>query len=367
MTMPTISHFVNWMPFEVFAVAFLVFVLGSRMNTRGRIVWTFVLAVCCAKFWIFWMFGGSRWNPLLPAGLILMLNVLYSWAVGIAALSCVWWFRGSRVVVVPILAFLCAAFGSWNGLRPPKVRELVLPCPNLPRELEGYRIAQVSDLHASAAMRKWRTESVVDAVNALHADLICITGDLVDGEPDVAAEFLEPIRRFKARDGVWAVTGNHEYFYSGMDWRRCYDRWGIRFLENRCVFPRHSLALGGVNDFMACRAKFPKEGRPDVAQTFAAATHGEFRVLLQHQPKNATENIMRHSIGLQLSGHTHGGFMPFISSIISRASNGFVRGLYRIGDGYLHVSPGCGQCAWFPVRYFDPSELTVIALTREGL
>lgn len=114
-----------------------------------------------------------------------------------------------------------------------------------------------------------------------------------------------------------------------------------------------------------CRGKFPKEWRPNVAAAFASATNGEFRVLLQHQPKDARENIAKHNVDLQLSGHTHGGFMPGISSVISRASNGFIRGLYPIRGRFLHVSPGCGQCAWLPVRFLNPSELTVFVLVRE--
>ena len=187
----------------------------------------------------------------------------------------------------------------------------------------------------------------------------------MDGEPEVAAEFVEPIRNLRAKDGVWAITGNHEYFYSVEKWRKLYDEWGIRFLENTCVFPRKSLALGGVNDFQVCRRRFLKEWRPDVAAAFASATNGEFRVLLQHQPKDARENVVHYNVDLQLSGHTHGGFMPGISSVISRASNGFIRGLYPIRGKFLYVSPGCGQCAWLPVRFLDPSELTVLVLAQE--
>ena len=86
--------------------------------------------------------------------------------------------------------------------------------------------------------------------------------------------------------------------------------------------------------------------------------------LPQHQPKDARENIVHYNVDLQLSGHTHGGFMPGISTIISRASNGFIRGLYPICGKFLYVSPGCGQCAWLPVRFLDNSEITVVVLRQ---
>lgn len=364
--MLTIGHFVNDLPWAVFAVAALAFALGTRLRFGARLAWIAVLAACCAKFWAFGRFGGSRYNPVLPAALLLAWNLAFSWAAGVAALGLVWWHRRSRAVAVPLVAALLAAWGNWCGLRLPDVREIDLEVPDLPAELEGYRIVQVSDLHASTALRRWRTESVVKQVNALGPDLICLTGDLVDGEPEVAADFVEPIRDLRARDGVWAVTGNHEYFYSRTDWGRCYAAWGIRFLSNECAFPRKSLALGGVNDPRALKRGASESEFPDVGRAFAAATNGEFRVLMQHQPGEARENLTRHRVNLQLSGHTHGGFMPGLSAIISRACDGFVRGLYRIGGNALYVSPGCGQCTWLPVRYLDPSEITVFRLVNYG-
>ena len=151
--MLTIGHFVNWVPCEVFAVAFLAFVLGTRMRIGTRIGWMVVLAICCAKFWLFGAFGGNRYNPVLPAWVILILNLMFSWAAGIATMGLVWWHRRTRVWAVPVLAAVLAAIGNWNGLCLPEVREVRLAYPNLPQELEGYRIVQVSDLHASTATR----------------------------------------------------------------------------------------------------------------------------------------------------------------------------------------------------------------------
>lgn len=361
--MLTIGHFVNWLPLEVFAAAFLTFVLCTRLSLRMRIVWTLLLAAGCAKFWFYGAFGGSRCNPTLPAALLLAWNCAFSWAAWTAVFGCCWWHRRSRPAAVPIAALALALAGNWNGLRLPDVREVELAYPALPPDLDGYRIVQVSDLHATVAMRRWRTAAVVRAVNALDADLVCITGDLVDGEPSVSAAFVEPVRDLRAKDGVWAVTGNHEFFYLKEGWTRFYDAWGIRFVSNACVFPRRSLALGGVNDPEVLR-RVKGAPRPDVGRAFAAATNGEFRVLMQHQPKGARENLVRHGVDLQLSGHTHGGFMPVISSIISRSCDGFIRGLYGFGGKRLYVSPGCGQCAWLPVRYLNPPEVTVFTLKK---
>ena len=107
---------------------------------------------------------------------------------------------------------------------------------------------------------------------------------------------------------------------------------------------------------------------PDVRQAFAAATNGEFRILLQHQPKEAAANIKEVGVDLQLSGHTHGGVAPIIRQLVSKHNSGYSRGIYRYGDSVLYVSPGVGQWAGFPIRFFNPSEIAVFRLVkhREG-
>ena len=144
----------------------------------------------------------------------------------------------------------------------------------------------------------------------------------------------------------------------------------MRFLRNECVFPHEGLALGGVDDEAIFRWR-ARATAPDVGSAFAAATNGEFRVLLQHKPKDARANVFS-GVRLQLSGHTHGGVMPGLNLLVYRANDGFVRGEYRIfadgaasgQEGRLYVSPGCGQWAGFPVRFFDDPEISVLVLRR---
>jgi predicted MPP superfamily phosphohydrolase len=135
----------------------------------------------------------------------------------------------------------------------------------------------------------------------------------------------------------------------------------MRFLVNECVFPRPGLALGGVNDLIA---RSYRDVVPDVGRAFAAATNGEFRVLLQHRPERAEVNLRETGVDLQLSGHTHGGVAPVIRQFVSRHNAGFSRGIYRYGNSVLYVSPGAGQWAGFPVRFCNPSEITLITLAR---
>ena len=357
-----IITFFTYFPYAVFVLAMAVFVLRLRIGVRGKAIWAIVLLVCCSKFLCFRELGGHAFTPELPAAVIWTWNWAYSGAMILAALSLVFFsrFRG-RGIVLPVLAWSLAIWGICNGIRPPEAKELELRFEGLPEELDGYRIVQVSDIHASSAARAWRTRKVVEMANALRPDLICLTGDYADGRVEAVHEELAPIADLRARDGIWAVTGNHEGIAGYSEWRSWYDRWGIRFLSNECVFPRRGLALGGVDDFCACT-----KGRfPDVGKTFSSATNGELRILMQHQPRSAHGNIEGHGVNLQLSGHTHGGIMPGFRPIVRSHNGGFVRGLYEFPHGVLYVNSGCGQWPGFPIRFFTPSEVTLIVLRRK--
>lgn len=363
----------NWIsiftyaPFAVFALTFAVFVLPLGLGVRAQARWAMFLLVCFSKFLCFAAFGGHAFSPDLPEVLIWVWDALYSGAMILCALAVltVLWRRRWKLWALPALAWGLSAWGLWNGMRLPDVREVELAYDGLPASLDGYRIVQLADLHCSSAARRWRTEAVVDKVNALGADLVCLTGDNADGRASRIARHLEPIRRLKARDGVFACTGNHEYYHGFYDWMSTFyaKAKNIRFLVNECAFPHEGLALGGVPDLSG----WEHEGQdvvPDVRQAFAAATNGEFRILLQHRPSAAHENVRELGVGLQLSGHTHGGIAPGIREVVARFNGGFTRGLYPLGKSYLYVCPGCGQWSGFPMRFFNDSEITLFTLRR---
>lgn len=341
-----------------------------QLRTRTQAIWAMVILLCCSKFLCFKAFGGHAFNPDLPALVIWIWDWLYSGAIILAALALVTvFFRfRAKLWVLPVLAWGLAAWGLYNGFCVPAVHEVELKYSDLPASLDGYRIVQLSDLHCSSAARRWRTQAVVDKVNALKPDLICLTGDLADGKASRIARHLEPIKELRAKDGVYACTGNHEYYHDYYGWTmHFYEKArDIRFLANACAIPRPGLAVAGVPD-RAGRER-GLDAVPDPRGAFAAATNGEFRVLLQHRPKGAEENCREVGVDLQLSGHTHGGIAPLLSWLVKLHNGGYVRGLYpapgRLGDRYLYVSPGSGQWAGFPMRFFNDSEITLLTLRR---
>ena len=370
-------------PFVVFILLAWTFLSPGYLGTRGRAIGLAALLLCAAKFMCFAALGGNAFAPELPEWVIRIWNFAYSGMMILFALSLAGQVvrfllrkfaktdipRTVWLVTLPVIAWGLSARGIWNGTKPPDIVEVVVEFDNLPEDLDGYRIAHLSDIHASAAARRWRTEEIVDRANALRADLLCLTGDYADGPS--AAEFanIEPLSRLVAKDGVLAVTGNHEYYYDTIGWIGKYSTLrNVEFLVNSCVFPRKSLAVGGVSDIAAAQFGFTP---PDPDAAFASATNGEFRILLQHRPApdyaGTTGRIPTAHVDLQLSGHTHGGVLPIMKSLVAAVNSGYVRGACRRDDGsVVHVSEGAGQWAGFPMRFMDDPTITLITL-RKGL
>ena len=357
----------TYIPYAFFALTLATFVLPLRLKVRAQAIWSMALLGCFSKFLCFDAFGGHAFNPDLPAVVIWVWDWLYSGAMILSALgllTVLFRFR-AKVWLLPVAAWGLAAWGLYNGVRTPGVREVELKFMGLPSALDGYRIAQLSDLHCSSAARRWRTEAVVERVNALKPDLICLTGDLADGKASRIARHLEPIKALTAKDGVFACTGNHEYYADYLGWMTHFyaKAKNIRFLANTCVFPHSGLVVAGIPDIAGFQRGL--DAPPDARGAFAAATNGEFRVLLQHQPKFARENVREVGVNLQLSGHVHGGIAPGFRQFIERFNGGFSHGTYSIGSSRLYVSPGCGQWAGFPMRFFNDSEITLLTLRRK--
>lgn len=360
----TTTFVINTFPLACAALGFLAFVLPSRLGVRGKALWTMFLLLGGLKFVLFETLGGNLFSPELPELLIWGLNFVNSVLYVLVALSLVWWTRRGRRFLLPALAVVLAAWGQYEGTKVPPVKEIELAFPNLPAGLDGYRILQISDLHCSSAARGWRTRAVVDAANAAKADLVCLTGDYVDGKVAYLKDDMAPLKGLRARDGVWWVTGNHEFYQDGFRWEKWYRANGFRFLVNDCAHPRPGLALAGVNDPVVSHYGGYGNATPDVGTAFLGSRPNDFRVLLEHRPGTFRENVRRHGVDLQLSGHTHGGIAPLLDRVVARANSGFVRGLYREGSAALYVNPGVGLWAGFPLRFFDPAELTVFTLRR---
>ena len=269
--------------------------------------------------------------------------------------------REQSALAVPLVAALFTVVGFANARRRAAVRRVEVPIVGLPAALAGFTIAQISDLHVGPTIRRRHVEAVVAAVNALDADVIAITGDLVDGAVSHLASHTEPLARLSARDGAYFVTGNHEYYSGVAPWVREMRRLGVNVLLNEHVVLRRddaALVLAGVTDYGAHH--FNPSHRSDPKGALAGApSDAAVRVLLAHQPRSAFA-AAHAGYDLQLSGHTHGGqFVPW--NFFVRFWQPFTAGLHRLGRLWVYVSRGTGY--WGPPKRLGaPSEITHIRL-----
>ena len=230
----------------------------------------------------------------------------------------------------------------------------------LPRALDGFTIVQLSDLHVGMTIDRPFVQRVVDHANRLKPDLIALIGDLVDGKVADLRDDIAPLAELRAPYGVFAVTGNHEY-YSGVDaWIAEITRLGATYLRNTRVTIGQSDAsfeLAGVDDHSA--KAYPGHGE-DLAAATAGRDPARALVLLAHQPRQVRKAAL-HGVDLQLSGHTHGGQIWPWHYIVRIQQGGLLAGRYQHEDTQLYVSRGCGY--WGPpVRLLAPLEITRIIL-----
>lgn len=245
-----------------------------------------------------------------------------------------------------------------SGLGPVEIREVRVRLERLPKSLHGTTIVQISDIHVGPTIGGEFLADVVARVNALSPDLVAITGDLVDGSVAMLKDQVASLTGLRARHGTYFVTGNHEYYSGTESWCRHLQTLGIRVLRNEHVTigsGTDSFDLAGVDDHEARRFG----GESDVAKAVAGRDRNRELVLLAHQPRSAFA-ADRHGVGLQLSGHTHGGqIWPW--NYLVYLQQPVVAGLARVGRTLVYVSRGTGY--WGPpMRLNAPAEITKIVL-----
>jgi predicted MPP superfamily phosphohydrolase len=308
------------------------------------------------------------WAGLLAMGLfssLLILTMLRDAALFLAALA-----RLSEpalteatAIAVPVLAVIVTLIGLINARRVARVVDVEVPITDLPNELDGFTIAQISDIHVGATIKRGYLDAIVNAVNALDVDLIAVTGDLVDGSVRQLAPHTAPLARLTARHGAYFVTGNHEYYSNAHDWIAEVRRLGLTVLLNEHVVLKHdnaTLLVAGVTDYAAHH--FDESHRSDPHKALLGAPeHAIVKVLLAHQPRSA-EAAADAGYDLQLSGHTHGGqFFPW--NFLVPLQQPYTSGLNRLRALWVYTSRGTGY--WGPPkRLWAPSEITRLRLVK---
>ncbi len=263
-----------------------------------------------------------------------------------------------RIVAICVLALVSAVLVlGYRSARNVEVTQIDITLDKLTPKNNAFNIVQVSDVHLGTVVGKERLVGIVDKVNALDPDLVLITGDLVDENVAKLEDMVEPLSRIKSRRGVFAVTGNHE-FYAGVEEAvRFMEQAGVIVLRNRYVTIDSILNLVGVDDITGQR-QFGSRN-PSLEAIVRGMDKSLPTLLMNHTPINL-EEAEAAGIDLQLSGHTHKGQLfplNFVTNAVYQVHSGYA----RVGKMQIYVSNGVGT--WGPpVRVGAPPEIVQISL-----
>jgi predicted MPP superfamily phosphohydrolase len=255
------------------------------------------------------------------------------------------------------------AYGVFEARRRPAIKEIDISIKDLPEALNGFRIVQITDIHAGLTIKRDFIETIVGMVNELRADVIAFTGDMADGSVAHLRNDVEPFSRMKSKYGTYFVTGNHEY-YSGVEqWVEEARRLGMKVLLNSHEVLKigdSNILIAGVTDLSG--GGFLKSHISDPAASVANAPRCDAKILLAHQPKSIHE-ASPLGFDLLISGHTHGGqFFPW--NFAAALAQPYISGLHDHEGTWIYVSKGTGY--WGPpVRLGTRSEITVFTLVRD--
>jgi predicted MPP superfamily phosphohydrolase len=262
-----------------------------------------------------------------------------------------------KIFSIAILTLTCSlsVYAFYSAIGMVKVKEVSIKLEKLPPDLGKFSIIQLTDIHVGYLIKGEWLKKIVTRVNSLDADIVVITGDLVDGSVKDLAQHVQELQHLKSKHGVYFVTGNHEYYSGVEEWVEYLATLGIKVLRNERVTinknQKAAFELAGVDDFHSKNANMHK------------ALNGRNRdlalILLAHQPAAIKEaSIM--GVDLQLSGHTHGGqIWPFNFAV--KLQQPFVSGLhfYKDTSTQIYISKGTGY--WGPpMRLGASAEITKI-------
>jgi len=284
--------------------------------------------------------------------------------------------RRKTLILFTILVWALTAYGFLVGFEQFKVNHIEYASADLPDAFDGYRIVQFSDAHVGSmtGSRQWMLQRAVDSINAQQPDAIVFTGDMQNVYPDELGEHIATIRKLKAKDGVYAILGNHDYaaYQTGDETEKADNcRKTIQALrdmhldlllnEHRIIRrDSDSIVIAGMENWSP-KKRMPRKG--DAKKALAGLTTTPFTVMLEHDPSSWRDKILPACHAqLTLSGHTHGGQIS-LGGIRPTMFRGEDYGLYEKNRRWLNVTCGIGGVV--PLRVGIYPEIVVITLRKK--
>ena len=239
------------------------------------------------------------------------------------------------------------------------VRTVTLTLPHLATEFSGYRLVQLSDIHADRWMTADRLAHLVERVNQLHPDAVVLTGDFVTRNAEQFASNLVALKQLRPQDKTLGVLGNHDAWSNPDLIQATLEASGVQVLSNQVVTLHRQAALlhiAGVDDVWANRDR--------LSAVLAALPTAGAAILLAHEPDFADQSAATGRFDLELSGHSHGGQvkLPFVKRFVPPLANKYPIGQYTVGSMIQYTNRGVGMTG-LHVRFNCRPEITVFTLS----
>ncbi|MCP4723837.1 MAG: metallophosphoesterase [bacterium] len=265
-----------------------------------------------------------------------------------------------RIVAAVFLAVIIvvSSISIYNGSGAPVLREVEIPVTGLGAENSGFSIVQITDLHLGDLQDSIWLSEIVERVNKLDPDMVVITGDILEHEFEEVDEFIRLTEALTTRHGIFAVTGNHEYYFGIDRFEEIISRTKIRVLNNEMINIDEIIHLIGISD---SDGRSSSHGGPDLESAMNGLDIDLPVVLLSHRPDSFEENAEK-GVDLQLSGHTHSGQIPPIEWFV-RLYYDYYYGLNKYKDSFIYTSSGTGLWG-LKMRFLSRSEIVKIVLTN---
>lgn len=362
-----------------FSLSYIILLRQIKINRTVKIILTLLFLIISFKNPLLLIFGGNILAPQLPGWVVvgassaqfclmvvLCLGILSEIFYLFFKIACKYRVSNSHRVCVlcldTLFAVVITCIGTYNAGLPPENIFYTFTDPKYP---DNFRIVHITDTHIGTNTSPERIRNLVKQINDLHPDLIVHTGDIIDGRYEAIAPQVDELRGLKARYGVYAVNGNHEYYSDAASWNDVWGKLNIRMINNSNVTitddsGKRLLFLTGISDPQALRVNPPEQG-PD----YVAATEGFDRslpmVMLSHRPKEFP-NCVTAGADITLSGHTHGGMVPGLKQLVALLNGGYVSGYYEHQGKKMILNNGTILWAGFYIRINDPAQVVVIDL-----